>query len=108
MRLQDRVALVTGAAPGIGREIALLFAREGALVLIVTDRDEAGAAESVRLIEAAGGRATSCLADVGVATDVQHMVDTCLSALGSIDILVNNAAVGSTQTVIDTNEETWD
>jgi NAD(P)-dependent dehydrogenase (short-subunit alcohol dehydrogenase family) len=108
MRLQHRATLVTGAASGIGRNIALLFAHEGARVLVVTDRDEAGAAETVRLIETVGGTATSYVADVGVAVDAQHMVDACLRTYGSIDILVNNAAVGSTQTVIDTDEETWD
>jgi 2-keto-3-deoxy-L-fuconate dehydrogenase len=107
MRLEKRAALVTGAASGIGRGIALLFAQEGASVLIA-DIDEVGAAETVRLIEAESGTAKSCLADVRVAGDVRRMIDTCLLAYGNIDILVNNAGIGSTQTVVDTDEEVWD
>lgn len=91
MKLAERVALITGAGSGIGRGSALMFAREGASVA-VADIDEESAAETVRQIESNGGKAIAIRADVSIPGDVQAMVDTTLSRLGTVDILYNNAA----------------
>ncbi len=105
--LQDRVALVTGGASGIGREIALLFARAGAPVAIV-DRDEAGGAAVAREITAAGGRAIFEGADVTRAADCERAVNRVASEFGGLRILVNNAGIIRRATVLDLSEEDWD
>ena len=73
MRLTGKVALITGAGSGIGRETALLFAREGAGVVVVDVNDAAGQ-ETVRMLESAGGQAIAVRADVSRAADCEHMV----------------------------------
>jgi NAD(P)-dependent dehydrogenase (short-subunit alcohol dehydrogenase family) len=107
MRLQDKSALITGAGSGIGRAMALLFAREGAQVA-AADVDQAAVQETARLIAAEGGAAVPLLCDVTVGGQVQRAVDACVEAFGRIDILCNNAGVGSTQNIVDTPEEVWD
>jgi len=87
--------------------MALLFAAEGAAVL-AADVDGGAAAESARLVREQGGAAESWAADVSRSDDVRGMIDACLERFGRIDILCNNAGVGSTQTVVDTPEELWD
>src|SRR5918911_4934121 len=99
MRLQDRTALITGAGSGIGRAMALLFAREGARVF-AADLREADAQETARLVAAERGEAESSAVDVSDSSDVQRMVGACLRRFGRIDILCNNAGTGSTQTVV--------
>jgi NAD(P)-dependent dehydrogenase (short-subunit alcohol dehydrogenase family) len=99
--LDGKAALVTGGASGIGRATSVAFAREGARVL-VQDRNEAGAAETVGLINAAGGQAVSIGGDVTVEADVAAMVAKALAGFGRIDCAFNNAgvapaAVGSAQ-----------
>ena len=73
MRLKDKVALITGAGSGIGRQTALLFSREGAAVLVV-DVNDTGGDETVAMVKQAGGRAAYCRADVSKAAQCQHMV----------------------------------
>lgn len=90
-RLAGRTALITGAAQGIGQGIALRFAEEGARVVVI-DRAAAGA-ETAQQINTAGGQAVFVQADVGETLDVQRTVVTALDTFGTIDILVNNAAV---------------
>lgn len=92
MRMQNRVALVTGAAMGIGRATAALLAREGARV-IAADIDERGGAETERLIREAGGECMFHRADVGVEEDVQALVHAGSSRFGAIEVLMNVAGI---------------
>ena len=91
MRLEGKVAIVTGSASGIGRATALALAREGASV-VVADVDIAGADETVQQIEASGGRSTSCLVDVSDEAQVRAMMECAVDHFGGIDVLHNNAA----------------
>lgn len=91
MRLKDKVAIVTGGAAGIGRAICQLFAEEGARVL-AADVDDAGGQETVRLIREASGEATFVHANVSVESEVERMVKAAVSAYGTVNVLVNNAA----------------
>ena len=106
-RLQGKRAIVTGSASGIGRAIALRFAREGAQVLVADVNDEGGQ-ETVRLIQEAGGRAVFLHTDVTRDADVRRMAEEAERQLGGIDILVNNAGGSRGGTVVETDEETWD
>lgn len=106
MKLDKRVAVVTGGASGIGRATALLFAKEGASVAIV-DRDEAGAAETVRLITANGGKAMACIGDVGKAGTADVDAQSILGAWGRIDVLMTAAGFSCGGTVTTTEPEDW-
>ncbi len=106
MRLANKVAVLTGAGSGIGRATALLFAREGAQVVVADCVRETGE-ETVTLIEQAGGEAIFAQADVSQAADVQRMIQTTVATYGKIDILFNNAAVTLPASVVDTTEEVW-
>lgn len=92
MRLENRVALITGAAGGIGRASALLFATEGAAV-VCTDIDEAGGAETVEQVEARGGQAVFQRADVASAADCEASVVLAERRFGKLDIVFNNAGI---------------
>ncbi len=109
MRLKDKVALITGAGSGIGRESALLFAREGAKVVVVDVDDEAGE-ETVRLIREGGGDAAYVHADVSRAADVRNMIAQAEETYGRLDILFNNAGIFHPEdgSVLETEEEIWD
>ena len=91
-KLDDKVAIVTGAASGMGRATAALLASEGANV-VVADLDEPGAAETVSLITADGGEAVAVVGDHSVNKDVQQIVGAALSNYGRIDALHNNAGI---------------
>jgi NAD(P)-dependent dehydrogenase (short-subunit alcohol dehydrogenase family) len=109
VRLADKVALITGAGSGIGREAALLFAAEGAAVVAV-DRDDAAATATAAAVTDGGGRAISVMADVSRAADCQAMVDVAEREFGALHVLFNNAGVmladdGDAQS---TSEEVWD
>jgi glucose 1-dehydrogenase len=94
MRLQDRIAIVTGADSGIGRAIAEEFAREGADIGILWHRDQAGAEETARRVRAAGRRALLVQGDVGEEADVERLFREAEAGLGPPFILVNNAGLG--------------
>lgn len=107
--LKDRVALVTGAANGIGRESALLFSEQGASVLCVDIQSE-GAEQTARDITKAGGTAAACRADIAVASDCEEMVAKAEREFGKLNVMFNNAGImhsddGTSQ---DTDEATWD
>ena len=91
--LRGKVAIVTGGASGIGRTTAQFYARDGARVAI-SDVDEAGGEETVRLIEAAGGEATFIRADVSNSEDCQALVNSTTERFGRLDIAFNNAGIG--------------
>jgi hypothetical protein len=92
-RLTGKRAVITGGDSGIGRAVALAFAREGADVLIsYLEAEEADAEETVRLVEDAGRKAIRCPGDIRDEAVCQQIIDTAVEQLGGIDILVNNAA----------------
>jgi glucose 1-dehydrogenase len=107
MRLQDKVAIVTGAGSGNGRGIALRLAEEGAKV-VVADVSEAGAAETAVMIATAGGQVAVVRADVSQKDQVEAMVQTTLDHFGQVDILVNNAGVESMKPFLELPEAEWD
>jgi glucose 1-dehydrogenase len=95
MKLQGRHALVTGADSGIGQAIATLFAQEGADVAIVYHTDQDGAQETARRVQVAGRRACVIQGDVGNPESVAAFFAEATNALGTLDVLVNNAGVGA-------------
>lgn len=109
MRLQNKVAFITGAGSGIGRESALLFAKEGAQV-VVCDLNETGGKETLSLIEAAGGQAIFVKADVSKGSEVKAAIATAETTYGKLNILFNNAGIfhGADNSVLDTDEDIWD
>ena len=109
MRLKGKVALITGAGNGIGRETALLFSAEGAAVVAV-DLDEEALAEVVEEIEAGGGKALGTVADVSFATGCESMVAAAESEFGRLDILFNNAGIMMSDDgdAVSTDEDVWD
>jgi len=107
MRLKGKVAIVTGAARGIGRAIALRFAQEGARVAVVDVREDDGRC-TVEMIRTAGGEATIVVTDVSIAQQVQAMVEAVLERWGTIDILVNNAGICPFETFLEMPEMLWD
>ena len=106
-RLQDRVALVTGAGMGLGQAIATLFSDVGASVLVADVNRPAGQ-ETVEKIHAQGGKAIFAQTDVTRSADVDNMVRAAVESFGRLDILINNVGVQVNKDVVDTTEEEWD
>src|SRR4030065_636029 len=106
-KLDEKVAFVTGAARGIGKADAVLFAKEGAAVLI-SDIDEAPLKEVVNEIKAAGGKAEACAGDVTKPEDCQKIMDMAAEKFGKIDILVNNAGLTRDALIHKMTDAQWD
>lgn len=94
--LKDKVALITGGSSGIGRAVALAWAREGAKV-VVSDVDRSGGGETVEQVRAAGGEAIFIAADVGKPEDCEALVRGAVEKFGRLDIACNNAGIGGPQ-----------
>ena len=109
MRLQNKVALITGASSGIGRETALLFASEGAKVVCVDINDDGGQ-ETVAMIQERNGEAIYVHADVSQAADCEQMIGAAEEAFGKLDVLFNNAGImhSNDDDAVNTDEDVWD
>ncbi len=107
MKLQDKVAIVTGSTRGIGRAIAEELAQQGAKV-VVSGRNKALAEEVVAAIQQKGGQAIAVMADVSKLVDAQNLVKETLDTWGRIDILVNNAGITRDNLLLRMSEEEWD
>lgn len=110
MRLKNRAAVVTGAASGIGKAIALKFAEEGAAVVVadLTQTPREGGEETVAAIEAAGGVARFVKCDVSRNADIEAAVAAAVDLRGRLDVMVNNAAIGTDTPLHETSEDDWD
>ena len=109
MRLENKVALITGAGSGIGRESALLFAREGARVVLVDVNEAAGEAVTAEIREA-GGAAVYAHADVSKSAEAARMIRVAEESFGQLDVLFNNAGISHAEDgdAVATEEEVWD
>jgi 3-oxoacyl-[acyl-carrier protein] reductase len=108
MRLSGKVALVTGSARGIGRSIAELFCAEGATVVVNDVGSDAGARETLAVLEAAGGKGSVEMFDVSDAAQVDAGVKNILAVHGRIDVLVNNAGITRDNLLLRMSEEEFD
>lgn len=108
MRLDGKIAIVTGGSQGIGEAIAKRLAKEGATVAVNYSRNDAAAQKVVADIEAAGGTAKAFRGDCSNVADIRRFVGEVGDTYGRIDILVNNAGTFLTVPVADTTEEIWD
>jgi len=109
-RLKNKVAFITGAGAGMGREAAVLFAEEGARV-VVADIDGAAAAETVKKVKAVGGQGLAVTGDVALEADVQRMIADGVKGFGGLHVLYNNAGVlwkDRDRSVLETDEKWWD
>jgi NAD(P)-dependent dehydrogenase (short-subunit alcohol dehydrogenase family) len=107
MRLENKIALITGGTSGIGEATAVLFAREGAKVAITGRSEDRGHGVAEKIVNQ-GGKAVFVRTDVRRAGECRHAVDETLRAFGRVDILFNNAGVFYPHTILDCTEEEWD
>ncbi len=105
---RGKTVLITGSSRGVGRHTALSFAADGAKVCINYARSAAEAEQAAAEIEASGGRAICCKADISVAAEVNAMVAAAIDAFGGIDILVNNAGLSIDGPFLEMSEQDWD
>jgi NAD(P)-dependent dehydrogenase (short-subunit alcohol dehydrogenase family) len=107
-RLQNKVAIITGAGSGIGRAAALLFSKEGAKV-VVADCDHKGGEDTTKLVEKLGGKAIFIETDVSNASEAERLVRNTVQKFGRLDILYNNAGIMKPQKpLLECSEEEWD
>src|SRR5687768_11259144 len=106
-RLDNKTAIVTGGGSGIGKAIAVLFAKQGANVFIL-DVDEPGATQTVGEIKAANGKGTFKKCNVSVRKEVEEVIGDIVNVAGNIDILVNNAGIAHVGTIETTSDEDFD
>ena len=107
MRFKDKIAVVTGAATGIGGATADAFSTEGASV-VLTDVNETDLVERARRLNAAGGSSIAVVADISRPSDAQGVAEEAVSAFGGVDYLVASAGIQTYGTVVSTDEDTWD
>jgi NAD(P)-dependent dehydrogenase (short-subunit alcohol dehydrogenase family) len=107
MKLNDQVAIITGASKGIGKGVAAVFAQEGAKVVLAANGLKDGE-QAAAEIQAAGGEALFVQCDVSNEEQVQSLVQKTIDAFGRLDILVNNAGIGTYKSVLDVTSEEWD
>ena len=107
MRLKDKVAIITGAARGIGEATAILFAREGAKVVVADKRQEEGE-KVTKQIKDEGGEAIFVRVDITDENQVKDMVETAVKTYGTVNVLVNNAGTFALNRLHDTTNEQWD
>jgi len=105
-QLDGKVAIVTGSGRGIGQQVALRLARDGAAV-VVNDLDDAPAKETIGLIEGAGGRAVACNGDVTAKDFGERIVDTAVTRLGGLHVIVNNAGYTWDNVIQKMTDEQW-
>ena len=108
MRLKDRIALVTGSSRGVGRAIALAYAREGAKVMVNYTSNEKAAKEVVEAIQSMGSQAVAVKADVAKKGEADALVKATVDYFGGIDVLVNNAGFTRPAMMIKMTEQQWD
>ena len=108
MRLKEKTALVTGSSRGVGRAVALGFAKEGANIVVNYTSNEKAANEVVDAIQAMGSKAVAMKADVAQKSDVENLIKTAVETFGRLDILVNNAGFTRPAMMIKMAEEQWD
>ncbi|MBI2906431.1 MAG: glucose 1-dehydrogenase [Chloroflexi bacterium] len=107
MRLAGKVAVITGAASGMGRATSILFAKEGAKV-VVADINDKGGVETLEEIKKAGGEAIFVHTDVSKEKDVANLIKTAVDTYGGLDILYNNAGMAAPPGLVNVTEEQWD
>ena len=108
MKLKDKIALVTGSSRGVGRAVALGFAKQGANVIVNYTSNENAASEVVSEIQSMGGKAISVKADVAQKPEAENLVNSAIDEFGRLDILVNNAGFTRPSMMIKMTEDQWD
>ncbi len=106
-RLRDRVAVITGASSGIGQAVALAYAREGARVVVSSDKNVTGLEATASEVRASGGQALVVQADVGSPMDMDRLVEAAVDEFGRVDILFANAGFAPRGTFLDASTEDW-
>ncbi len=108
MKLKDKIALVTGSSRGVGRSVALGFAKQGANVVVNYTSNENAANEVVETIQSMGGKAIAVKADVAQKAEAENLVNSAIDTFGRLDILVNNAGFTRPSMMIKMTEDQWD